>query len=93
MSGVPELSVDLSLDSPAPPPLASPVPRYSALSSDYNALPTYPSRPSYREFTSALSLRTQCVMTDGVAGDRFAPSSVPIYQVRRPSRGAPCRSP
>ena len=64
----------------ASPALASPLPRYSALAADYNALPTYPSRPSYREFTSALSLRTQCVLSDGAKGDRFAPASVPIYQ-------------
>ena len=66
---------------PAASPTPTPSARYSALAADYNSLPTFPSRPSYRAFTSALSPRTQCVLADGArGGDRFAPSSVPIYQ-------------
>ena len=58
--------------------------RFSALlppGADYNELPTYPSRPSYKGLTSSLSLRTLCVVSDGArgGGDRFAPASVPIY--------------
>ena len=54
--------------------------RYDALASDYNDLPTYPVRPSYKEFHSRLTLQTQCVVFDGSPKDPHKPSSVPIYQ-------------
>lgn len=54
--------------------------RYDALSGDYNDLPTYPTRPSYKEFHSKLSRSTQCVWFEGAPKDPHKPSSVPIYQ-------------
>ncbi len=54
--------------------------RYDALSADYNNLPTYPTRPSYKEFHSKLKPSTQCVVFEGAPRDPHKPSSVPIYQ-------------
>ena len=55
--------------------------RFSAVSAGvYNDLPTFPSRPSYKEFHSALDLSTQCVVFEGAPQDPHKPSSVPIYQ-------------
>ena len=62
---------------------ASALRRFSALppaEGGYNALPTYPVRPSYAEFHSSLRLSTQCVAYDGAPRDPHKPSSVPIYQ-------------
>ena len=52
---------------------------------DYNSLPTYPVRPSYRAWQSKLRPSTQCVVFDGCPQDPHKPSSTPIYQtaVRR----------
>ena len=54
--------------------------RFSAVATDYNDLPTFPSRPSYKEFHSSLDLSTQCVVFEGAPQDPHKPSSVPIYQ-------------
>jgi cystathionine beta-lyase len=43
-------------------------------------LPTYPSRPSYKEFHSQLSPDTLCVVFEGAPHDPHKPASVPIYQ-------------
>ena len=82
----------------APPPAAagvtgetSPNVRYAVGPGD--DLPTYPSRPSFREFHSALSRDTMCVVFDGSPHDPYKPASVPIYQtaVSAVLRGAePC---
>jgi cystathionine beta-lyase len=53
--------------------------RYDATSNDAD-LPTYPTRPSYREFHSQLHIETQCVVFEGAPGDPHKPASVPIYQ-------------
>lgn len=40
--------------------------RYDATgATDYNELPTYPVRPSYKEFHSQLKIQTQCVVFEG----------------------------
>lgn len=53
---------------------------YDAVTGDYNSLPTYPVRPSYRAWQSKLRLPTQCVVFDGCPQDPHKPSSTPIYQ-------------
>eukprot|EP00928_Gymnodinium_smaydae_P023508 TRINITY_DN19373_c0_g3_i1.p1 TRINITY_DN19373_c0_g3~~TRINITY_DN19373_c0_g3_i1.p1 ORF type:complete len:519 (+),score=63.24 TRINITY_DN19373_c0_g3_i1:24-1559(+) len=50
--------------------------------------PTYPVRPSYKEFHSQLRPASQVVVFDGAPDDPHAPSSTPIYQTstfRQPS--------
>jgi cystathionine beta-lyase len=57
--------------------------RYDATGTDgrtYDDLPTYPTRPSYKEFHSQLHIETQCVVFEGAPGDPHKPASVPIYQ-------------
>jgi hypothetical protein len=39
--------------------------RYDATVEGYNELPTYPVRPSYKEFHSQLKIQTQCVVFEG----------------------------
>ena len=59
----------------------SPSVRYDATGvTDRDELPTYPSRPSYKEFHSALSQDTMCVVFEGAPHDPHKPASVPIYQ-------------
>jgi cystathionine beta-lyase len=53
--------------------------RFDATSNNPD-LPTYPVRPSYREFHSQLHIDTQCVVFEGAPGDPHKPASVPIYQ-------------
>ena len=53
--------------------------RFDATANDAD-LPTYPTRPSYREFHSQLHIETQCVVFEGAPGDPHKPASVPIYQ-------------
>lgn len=53
--------------------------RYDATVEGYNELPTYPVRPSYKEFHSQLKIQTQCVVFEGAPRDPHKPSSVPIY--------------
>eukprot|EP00743_Colponemidia_sp_Colp-15_P003459 GILK01003735.1.p1 GENE.GILK01003735.1~~GILK01003735.1.p1 ORF type:complete len:455 (-),score=51.20 GILK01003735.1:64-1428(-) len=47
---------------------------------EYNTLPTYPARPSYREFEHSLRKASQVVAFDGCPHDPHHPASVPIYQ-------------
>ena len=54
--------------------------RYDALSANYDALPTFPVRPSYKDYHSNLTLQTQCVVFDGCPKDPHKPASTPIYQ-------------
>ena len=54
--------------------------RYDATTPLYGDLPTFPTRPSYREHNSSLQLSTQCVVFEGAPDDPHKPSSVPIYQ-------------
>jgi cystathionine beta-lyase len=68
----PLLSPSLSLD----PKLQ----RFSALEPDYNAVPTYPVRPSYKAYHSQLRPASRVVVFDGSPDDAFQPASVPIYQ-------------
>jgi hypothetical protein len=49
--------------------------RFDAIVSDYNALPTFPVRPSYKEFHSSLSLSTCCVVYDGCQYDSHKPGA------------------
>jgi cystathionine beta-lyase len=58
---------------------ASPSVRYDATGMT-DDLPTYPSRPSYKEFHSALCVDTMCVVFEGASSDPYKPASVPIYQ-------------
>ena len=53
--------------------------RYDAQIDDYNSLPTYPTRPSYRQLHSSLQSSTRCVLFDGAPKDPHKPSSTPIY--------------
>jgi hypothetical protein len=50
------------------------------VTSHYDQLPTYPLRPSYREWRSKLSPSSLCVVFDGCPKDPHKPSSTPIYQ-------------
>ena len=61
------------------PPIPLELLRYDATGST-DDLPTYPVRPSYREFHSQLHIDTQCVVFEGAPGDPHKPASVPIYQ-------------
>lgn len=50
--------------------------------------PTFPVRPSYREFQSQLQPASQVVVFDGAPDDPYKPSSTPLYQTstfRNPS--------
>ena len=53
--------------------------RYDAQAADYDSLPTYPTRPSYRQLHSSLRSSTRCVLFDGAPKDPHKPSSTPIY--------------
>lgn len=58
--------------------------RFTAILDDqekdaYNDVPTYPPRPSYRNFHSGLNWETQLVHFDGCPDDPYRPCSVPIY--------------
>lgn len=65
--------------------------RYDATTATYGDLPTYPTRPSYREFNSALHISTQCVCYEGAPHDPHKPSSVPIYQTAVSRSARPLR--
>jgi len=54
--------------------------RYAKTSTNYNDLPTYPERPSFKDFKNGLRPNSQVVVFDGSPGDPFKPSSMPIYQ-------------
>lgn len=47
---------------------------------DYNTVPTYPLRPSYKDFHSQLRSASRVVVFDGSPDDPYRPTSVPIYQ-------------
>ena len=47
---------------------------------NYNEVPTYPLRPSFKDFTNALRPASQVVVFDGCPDDPYHPSSMPIYQ-------------
>merc|ERR1719253_407425 len=46
----------------------------------YNELPTYPWRPSFKDFQNELHPASQAVVFDGCPDDPYKPSSTPIYQ-------------
>jgi len=54
--------------------------RFPAVTADYNELPTFPPRPSYKEFHAQLRPSTRPVVFDGSPNDQYMPASVPIYQ-------------
>ncbi len=54
--------------------------RFPALGDDYNEIPTYPIRPSYKEYHAQLRPASQPVVFDGCPDDPYRPASVPIYQ-------------
>eukprot|EP00511_Aplanochytrium_stocchinoi_P004366 CAMPEP_0204830252 /NCGR_PEP_ID=MMETSP1346-20131115/8421_1 /ASSEMBLY_ACC=CAM_ASM_000771 /TAXON_ID=215587 /ORGANISM="Aplanochytrium stocchinoi, Strain GSBS06" /LENGTH=568 /DNA_ID=CAMNT_0051960411 /DNA_START=219 /DNA_END=1925 /DNA_ORIENTATION=+ len=54
--------------------------RFPALTEDYNDLPTYPLRPSYKEYHFQLRPASRPVVFDGCPEDPHKPASVPIYQ-------------
>ena len=47
---------------------------------DYNSIPTFPVRPSFKDFQNALRPASQTVVFDGCPDDPHHPSSTPIYQ-------------
>jgi cystathionine beta-lyase len=47
---------------------------------DYNAIPTYPPRPSFESFHNPLQPLSQTVVYDGAPDDPYKPSSTPLYQ-------------
>jgi len=47
---------------------------------DYNKIPTFPERPSFKDFQNTLQPASQCVVFDGCPDDPNKPSSTPIYQ-------------
>lgn len=65
--------------------------RFPALSGEaYNSLPTYPLRPSYREYHFSLRPLSRPVVFDGCPDNPHRPASVPIYQTatfEQPSSG------
>lgn len=55
--------------------------RFSAVpEDDYNQLPTYPLRPSYKEYHANLRPASRPVVFDGCPDNPYRPCSVPIYQ-------------
>mmetsp|Transcript_22010 Transcript_22010/g.35399 ORF Transcript_22010/g.35399 Transcript_22010/m.35399 type:complete len:572 (+) Transcript_22010:248-1963(+) len=55
--------------------------RFSAVpDDDYNQLPTYPLRPSYKEYHAQLRPASRPVVFDGCPDNPYKPASVPIYQ-------------
>ena len=52
----------------------------AAEAEDYNEVPTFPVRPSFKNFQNALQPSTQTVVFDGCPDDPHHPSSTPIYQ-------------
>ena len=54
--------------------------RFDATNEDYNAVPTYPLRQSYKDFHSQLRAASRVVVFDGSPDDPYRPASVPIYQ-------------
>lgn len=55
--------------------------RFSAVSNDdYNKLPTYPLRPSYKDFHANLRPNSKCVVFDSCPDNPYKPAAVPIYQ-------------
>ncbi|GBG25491.1 Cystathionine gamma-lyase [Hondaea fermentalgiana] len=55
--------------------------RFSAVpEDDYNQLPTYPLRPSYKEYHEQLRPASRPVVFDGCPDNPYRPCSVPIYQ-------------
>lgn len=49
-------------------------------SASYEDLPTYPPRPSFKDFHNALQPDSQVVVFDGCPDDPYQPSSTPLYQ-------------
>jgi cystathionine beta-lyase/cystathionine gamma-synthase len=47
---------------------------------DYNAIPTYPPRPSFETFHNPLKPLSRTVVFDGAPDDPYKPSSTPLYQ-------------
>lgn len=45
-----------------------------------NTIPTFPLRPSFRDFQNQLRRESQVVVFDGCPNDPYHPSSMPIYQ-------------
>lgn len=78
----PESAVPATVDGPAPPARAHRLERRSKAynDGDYNDIPTYPIRPSFRDFQNALRPASQTVVFDGCPNDPYHPSSMPIYQ-------------
>jgi cystathionine beta-lyase len=52
----------------------------AAAENEYNDIPTYPVRPSFRDFQNQLRPDSQTVVFDGCPDDPYHPSSMPIYQ-------------
>ena len=46
----------------------------------YDEIPTFPPRPSYKDYEVSLHRRSQVVAFDGAPHDPYHPASVPIYQ-------------
>eukprot|EP00929_Paragymnodinium_shiwhaense_P067248 TRINITY_DN33866_c0_g1_i1.p1 TRINITY_DN33866_c0_g1~~TRINITY_DN33866_c0_g1_i1.p1 ORF type:complete len:484 (+),score=90.34 TRINITY_DN33866_c0_g1_i1:115-1566(+) len=46
----------------------------------YDEVPTFPLRPSFKNFVNVLQPSTQTVVFDGCPEDPYRPSSMPIYQ-------------
>jgi len=46
----------------------------------YDDLPTFPMRPSFRDFKNTLGPASECVVFDGCPEDPYHPSNTPIYQ-------------
>jgi cystathionine beta-lyase len=81
-----ESPADRLTPSPGPNLVADSKHRYESMrfavaadADSYNDLPTYPVRPSYKEFHSQLKIQTQCVVFEGAPRDPHKPSAVPIY--------------
>ncbi|KAH9257868.1 cystathionine beta-lyase [Batrachochytrium salamandrivorans] len=54
--------------------------RFSALDPDYDAVPTYPLRTSYKDFHSQLRTSSRVVVFEPSPDDPYHPGSMPIYQ-------------
>ena len=61
-------------------PTVSPVEKTAPTLKHYNDLPTYPVRPSFKDFQNSLRPSSQTVVFDGCPNDPYHPSSTPIYQ-------------
>jgi len=54
--------------------------KYSAVTPNYNALPTYPPRPHFNLHHIHMKPASQVVAFDGCPNDPYHPASMPIYQ-------------